>query len=320
MNKLLVVLSYCQKDHESATRLLNWIKELDGHVDHALLLVADNAVPMETKKAIDALGKAVFTHSETILVNAPTPVGDNYHAPAAMMFQKAMGHIEKCYRWPWLWMEPDCVPLKHGWLDALAQAYEDSPKDYMGSTMSTKQEGLPSTVFFATAVYPQHCYEELKGFCDGKQAFDMAFSNHVVPRGINTPLIWHVFGAQNDPPTFKDVKAPGDGPNVGTMDSVPKQAVLMHRCKDGSLITLLRQSLGLIPLHDDVDVCMAMTPITPPPQLTTTNSNVFRETEAQTLARWTENINPQPTQTPPPPIKRKPGRPPKQPQPVPLQA
>lgn len=239
--KLIAVLPYCQKDHTSATRLLNWIKELDGHVDHALLLVADDAVPMDTKKALDALGKTVFAHSETILVKAPAPVGDNYHAPAAMMFLRAMGHIEQCYRWPFLWMEPDCVPLKHGWLDALAQEYENSPKEFMGSMMRTSQEGVPSQIFFATAIYPRDSHHRLKEFCDGKQAFDMAFSPYVVPRGTNTPLMFHCFGSPNDPPTFKDVKMPGDGPNVGTLESIPKQAVFMHRCKDGTLIDLLQK-------------------------------------------------------------------------------
>lgn len=286
MNKLIVVLSYCNKDHESATRLLNWIKELDGHVDHALLLVADNAVRMETKKALDALGKSVFTHSETILVNAPAPVGDNYHAPAAMMFLKATGHIEQCYRWPFLWMEPDCVPLKHGWLDALAQAYEENPKEFMGSTMKTTQEGLPSQVFFATAIYPVDAHEQLKQFCDGKQAFDMAFSNHVVPRGTNTPLIWHVFGAPGDPPTFKAVKDPSDGPNVGTLDSVPKQAVIMHRCKDGSLIRLMQQGIERISSPQPTIILPDPDPI---------------------MAEHHDLISQ--------PIKRKPGRPPKHPQP-----
>lgn len=239
--KLITVLPYCNSDHTAATRLLEWIRELNTHVDHALLLVADDAVPMDTKRALDALGKSIFTSSETIMPKCPQPVNGNYHAPAATMFERASGHIMSCFKpWPWLWLEPDCVPLKSGWLDALANAYENSPKRFVGPIAKVKQDGVPPTVMFATAMYPHNAHEELKKFCDGKAAFDMAFSDHVVPRAHHTPLIQHIWGNVDDPPKFKAVKSPEDGKNVGTLAAISKEAVLFHRCKDGSLIELVR--------------------------------------------------------------------------------
>jgi hypothetical protein len=159
------------------------------------------------------------------------------------MFQRAAGHIETCFKpWPWLWCEPDCVPLKAGWLDALGNAACFSPKHYIGPISRQKQEGVPDVVMFATAIYPHNAHTELQKFCDGKKAFDMAFSEYVVPRAQHTPLIQHVFGAPNDPPKFKDVKLEEDGPNVGTLANISKEAVLFHRNKDGSLIDLLRNA------------------------------------------------------------------------------
>lgn len=241
MQKLIVALPYCSSDHESATRLLNWIKELDSTIDHHLLLVADAAVPVEIKKDIQALGKDIFTSCETMMPKCPAAVNGNYHAPAAVMFERTAAHIDTVHKWNWLWMEPDCVPLKSGWLDSLSMAYEDSPRRFLGSIAKTgNQEGVPPVVMFATAIYPNCAHPELKKYCDGALAFDMAFSDHVVPRAANTPLIFHRFGAPKDPPTFKDIKMPGDGPNVGTLDIIPKEAVLFHRNKDGSLMNLLR--------------------------------------------------------------------------------
>lgn len=245
MKSLLAVLPYCSSDHPHALRLLKWIQELDSKVHHSLLLVADDSVTMETKKEIDALGKAIFDHCETIPLKCPAPINGNYHVPAAFMFLKAMGHIDACYKANFLWLEPDAVPLCAGWLDSLSESYASCPKRFLGSIHTPKQDGLPKTVMFATAVYPNCAYEELKQFCDGKQqAFDMAFSNHVVPRAANTHLIQHIFGAPNDPPRFKDLKMPDDGPNVGTLDNIRKDAVLFHRNKDGSLIELLRKQRG----------------------------------------------------------------------------
>ncbi len=244
MSPIITVLPYCNTDHASATRLLQWIKTLDGSIlEHPLLLAADDAVPLETKKAVQTIAKEVFYHVETILVKAPAPVNGNYHPPAAVMFERAMGHVASCYKWPWLWLEPDAVPLRSGWLDALSEGYEQHPKKFLGAFVRTTQEGVPPIHMPATMVYPNNCHHDLKQFCDGKKPFDMAFAEFVVPRGGETPLIWHRFGQVNDPPTFKEFKMPTDGPNVGTIDIIPKEAVLFHRCKDGSLIDLLRKQL-----------------------------------------------------------------------------
>ncbi len=241
--KLIVALPYCNSDHTSVTRLLEWMRELDTHIDHALLLVADDAVPMDTKRAIDALGKSIFSSSETIMPKCPQSVNGNYHAPAAAMFERASSHILSCFKdWPWLWCEPDCVPLKSGWLYSLADAYEESPKRFVGSIARVKQDGVPPTVMFATAIYPHNAHEELKQFCDGKKAFDMAFSDYVVPRAYNIPLIQHVWGTPEQAPTFKRLTAADDGQQVGTLANVSKNAVLWHRNKDGTLIELLRHS------------------------------------------------------------------------------
>lgn len=244
MNPLIAVVPYCLKDHKEATRLLEWIKTLDGRIEnHMLLLVADDALPIETKKAIDALGKQVFGHSETLLVKAPAPVGDNYAVPAAEMFKKAALHIDACFKWNWLWLEPDAVPLRAGWLDALAGAYEQCPKRFMGSLMTANQPNVPKRHMFGTAIYPNCCGPELEKFCDGKSHFDMAMADYVVPRAQESNLFWHRWGSPGDPPTFKEVKLPTDGPNVGTLDIIPKESVLFHRNKDGTLIQLIQKSL-----------------------------------------------------------------------------
>ncbi len=279
---LICVIPYCQSDHQAAKRLLEWIKELDPHQYHHLLLVADDSVPIEIKRELDALGKSIFASCESITPKVPAAISHNYHPAAAMMFHQAMSHIKSCYRWPWLWCEPDCVPLKSGWLDALAEGYATCPKRYMGALATFKQEGVPPTVMFATAVYPPLAFDDLKLFCDGKQAFDMAFSGFVVPRAQNTTLIQHVFGAPNDPPRFKDLKDTADGPNVGTLASIKDDAVLFHRNKDGSLIELLRKQTG----------CTEMTtcpPVEPNP--------------------YFDQSSPPIPLPPDPPMKRKPGRP-----------
>lgn len=245
MQPLIVTLPYCSTDAQSALRLLDWMHTLDGIIDHhCLLLVADNAVPLDVKKSVQAKGKEVFTQVETIMPQCPTVIGANYHVPAAVMFERSIAHIDTCYKWNFVWVEPDAVPLKSGWLDTLSDAYDRCPKRFMGPVVHTTQPDVPQVHMPATMVYPNCSHSELKKFCDGKQAFDMAFAGHVVPRGQETPLIFHRWGNEKEAPTFKDFKMPTDGPNVGTLDMIPAEAVLFHRCKDGTLIELLKAKLS----------------------------------------------------------------------------
>lgn len=241
MNPLIAVLPFCLRDSKEAARLLEWIAILGKVENHLLLLVADDAVPMEEKQRVKAIAQTAFTNVDTIVVKAPAPVGTNYAVPAAVMFSKAALHIDACLKWNWLWLEPDAVPLKRGWLDALAQAYDACPKRFMGTLIETDQPGVPKVHLAGTAIYTNCCGPELKKYCDGKQHFDMAMADYTVPRAQSSALFFHRWGAPNDPPTFKDVKLPTDGPNVGELSVIPPEAVIFHRNKDGSLIELLKK-------------------------------------------------------------------------------
>lgn len=244
MNPLLVAIPYCSKDSQSAGRLLEWIHELDSEKYPACLLAADAAVPQEEKVRIHNLAKSAFVNVDTMIVSAPT-VKDNYHVAAAFMFNSVARQVQEVYKWNFLWLEPDAIPLKPGWLDSLTNAYNNQPKRFMGALIETNQPNVPKIHLAGVAIYPNCAHSDLSKFCDGtKGAFDMQMAEYVVPRGTNTPLLFHRFGQLNDPPTFKAVKEPTDGPNVGTLASIPAEAVLMHRNKDQSLIPLLRQRLA----------------------------------------------------------------------------
>jgi hypothetical protein len=253
MNPLICLLPYCQKDAAQAERLLSWIAELDRHVPHPCVLVADDAVDRETKVKLNGMAKDVFSFAETIIVKAPAVVGENYHVPAAAMFSAGARQVQECYKWPFLWLEPDCVPLKPGWMSQMAEAYAESPKRFMGAMIELDQPGVPKVHMAGVGIYPNNAYGVLKPYCDGKAHWDMEMAGYVVPRGTNTPLLWHRWGQPKDPPTFKAQKLETDGPNVGTLDMIPSEAVLFHRTKDSGLIDLLRgrltESAGATPEH-----------------------------------------------------------------------
>lgn len=296
---LLVVLPYCVNDSQSALRLLDWIAEIKGPFEHpACLLAADSAVPHQDKLAIQERAKRIFTFTETMIVNAPAPMNGNYHVPSSVMFEQAARQVDQCFRWNWLWLEPDCVPLKLGWLTALTDAYNAQPKRFMGALIETTQPNVPKTHLAGVAIYPNCAHSDLKTFCDGnKGAFDMQMAAYVVPRAVNTPLLFHRFGQLNDPPRFHEVLPADATPNDGTLASIPKEAVLFHRTKTSGLIDLLRKQLQSNPPTHETFEAAALTEIQGP----RTVDQVLQEfqKEASTVVAI--------------PPKKRMGRPPKQP-------
>lgn len=238
MTPLLVVLPYCEKDAGLAKELLTWIKELGPEPKHpAILLVADEVVPRETMVALNTLAKESFTHANTIAAHVP-PSRQGWPAGANVLFHEACKEVADCYKWPWLWLEPDSVPLRSLWLDDLTFEYHLSPKKYVGAFVHSEQPNLPPVHMAGVGMYPPEAFQSLRQFCAGESAFDMAMADYVVRHATPTDLIQNHWGEQGLPPTFTDAS---QGPaNAVTLDFLRPGAVLFHRCKDGSLINLLR--------------------------------------------------------------------------------
>jgi hypothetical protein len=240
MNPLLVVLPYCQKDVAQAKELLTWIAELtdESHTRNcAVLLVADSAVPIDTCKELKSIAERGFAHNETIAVKVPEARQNWPMAPNAM-FHDASKQIIECYKMPWLWLEPDAVPLKSDWLLSLEVAYHDSPKLYMGVFVESAQPNLPPVHMAGVGIYPSHAHAALRQFCAGEDAWDMAMAHYVVPRASRTNLIQSLWGEPNLPPVF--VEAKQGQPNEVTLDVLQPGSVLFHRTKTSELIRLLR--------------------------------------------------------------------------------
>ena len=243
---LLLTLPYCSKDIALLKKNLSWIARLGFSEDHACLLVADSAVPHEEKLAVQALAKAVFDSTETMIVVVPEKEQKWPEAPN-LMFAAAARQVQEAYKQPWLWFEPDATPLVPNWLDLIALAYEHCPKRFMGSLVpSSGENDLPPVHLAGCAVYDPNAYTGLAQFTKGGKAFDIAAASYAVPRASNTPLMQHFWGQPDLAPTFTDASTGPD--NALSLSYIKPEAVMFHRCKDGTLIDLLTQKLNSRPV------------------------------------------------------------------------
>lgn len=154
---------------------------------------------------------------------------------------------------PWLWLEPDCVPLSKNWVGTLAEAYQSSPKRFLGAQVLKEQltQGPPHMA--GPGIYPPDAYAGIKELLKVGDHFDLSIAPYVLPRSSNTHLIQHFWGKPDLAPTFKLQRYEQDPENVLPLAFLRPGAVLFHRCKDGSLINLLRAEnsvLSQFPQHD----------------------------------------------------------------------
>lgn len=142
---------------------------------------------------------------------------------------------------PWLFLEPDCCPLRAGWLDAIAAEYKAAGKPFTGARVEVADVPLHMS---GNAVYPVDMFAHAGlALIANDIAWDVAAASQIVPQAHFTKLIEHAWKH----PTFESWEQ--------VEREVSKEAVVYHASKDGSLIRLLRERTNL--------AASKMDPVTP---------------------------------------------------------
>jgi hypothetical protein len=144
-------------------------------------------------------------------------------------------HVQELYNAePFLWLEPDVVPMRPGWLNSIAMEYEKCGRPFLGDFVSvhTPELDVPDHMS-GVAVYPGNMSGNAgMAIISHEIAWDVAAAYQIVPRMATSKHILHIW---NHPP-FTDF----DSIQSGVYAHKP-ECVLFHRDKTGSLIELLRQ-------------------------------------------------------------------------------
>ncbi len=248
MNTILLVIPYHQKDAVLAKQLINWMGELhpEGYL-HPCMLACDASVDRDTQSEIFKLAKPLFSSVE--LLRIPVPLDRQGWIPGSnFMFEKVAQTVQECVKLPWLWYEPDCVPLHEAWLDGLATYYYVQPRRFMGTWVDSNQAGMPNRYLEGCAVYDSRAYEGMKQFTASTTVgFPIGAAGYTVMRSTNTHLMQHFWGKPDLAPTFRETKGEGDPENTIPMGYLKPDCLSFHRCKDGTLIDILRQRRNSTP-------------------------------------------------------------------------
>lgn len=236
---MLTVFPFYDGDVDRMMALLEWILDLGGCQNHAALLVADAETDWQRCLEVKKLAEKSFK-SVALITNETSVIG--WIEGPKSLFLAGAAYAQQ-HKQPFLQMETDAIPLISSWLDKIQSEYQRCGKFYMGHVYSSNAPQFPPKCLSGIAVYAADVARYQPAIKQGGN-WDITLSNYIIPITAHTHLIHHVWGQKNLPPTFvkRTLAAPV---NAFLLEDIPKQAVLFHRNKDGTLIELLREKLGL---------------------------------------------------------------------------
>ena len=242
---MIVVAPFCIKDCKSIHKNITWSYELEGKLPYTVMLSYDSDVPPDWVDKINAIAENAF--EKVIHFQYAEWMGDpTWPNPQNNSFTKACLEIITKYKQPFLFWEPDAVPIRKGWLKDIDETYQRCGKAFLGH----KVHGVVkdnSIHLNGVAVYPPdpHLYAPSIMNPPVGVAWDVAMSfDGVLQHSRHTNLIMNVWeiDAKNRPCTHSGIVP--SFPDQQTVDDVVDfDACLFHRNKDLSLVDRLRERM-----------------------------------------------------------------------------
>lgn len=257
---MLAILPFCGADKAAAIRLTEWIEELGGVSRHECMIVMQegqnpNGVIEPLKRAFARVyvlpcydEKPGWPQGANVLWQTTVQV---LCAARQTLKPTKPGEVRLKTRpypdaQPFLWLEPDAIPLRASWLDDIEKEYaecEANGKAFMGDEVNASTADDPSVSLHMSgiAVYPAKVISYTNKFNQlDREAFDTFFSNDFLRATQFTKLVHHRFWESRNPQVAPLFETEAD------LAKIRPEAVIYHRVKDSArLIEMLRKKCGI---------------------------------------------------------------------------
>lgn len=218
-----VVLMVSWNDYAQACRLLDWIRELGGMGEIPLMVTVPGDLSPDLVRALTVRApKATIAPRPFPLSKEHWPQGPNWSFACASQWCHERG-------WDFLLLEPDAVPIRRGWLDGIAREYRGCGRPFMGHFEGAGAQHQPHLA--GIAVYQWEIYQRVN-WERFYMAWDVAIGPALLGEAHEARTIQQAWGTMDQPPTF---------PTSSELSLLRPDALLFHRCKDGTLIQRLRE-------------------------------------------------------------------------------
>jgi len=185
---ILILIPFSANDAVLLERNLDHIYRMNGRksVGHALL-VANQDVHPEMRSKVKITAELAFeTVSETTAAALEKEYANHKVRQMNNLFRHGAKYVQENYRCGFLWLEPDCVPVKPEWIAALSEAYRNQPKKHFG-VVTKNSSGRQ--IMARWGIYANTSHSELDKLCQTEAPFASAIADKIVPGAGHTTLI-----------------------------------------------------------------------------------------------------------------------------------
>ena len=255
---MIPVVHFCAKDADLAIKNLQWWIDLEPKVDFHAILSHDDATPAHQVEAVKKLADQYFKSTEVFWY--PQPLKKSWPAAPNWAWQNTARYIAATKNDSWFWIEADLVAIRKGWLKDIAEEHQRAGKPFSGHLV----EGMHH--FNGCAVYPPIvALYSVDAFRTEESAWDVVLGKdlsqdgnilqHAHPSHTLFQHCWCINPADGKPwngsgelVTFKNTH--------DVVRLVDLTMAIFHRCKDGTLIDMLRKhyahpELAMVPQHTE---------------------------------------------------------------------
>ena len=184
---MIIAISYHDGDLDLMTRWSNHVQKLGPYLNHHLVLlpvhgVNTTGIEQRLSGSFSKISIEPCHHTER---GWPISCNKAFETMAWAAYQK--------YKQPFLWMEPDAVPLKQGWLNDVENEYRAKGRPFMGDYVAIAGV-MPNGVdhMSGIAVYhPDMPRLAPSIFNNERAAWDIASAGQVTRQMARTNLIQH---------------------------------------------------------------------------------------------------------------------------------
>jgi hypothetical protein len=239
MSDLIVVLAACAKDAALMRKNLQWQIDLGGCKEFRAVCAFGGDLNDSVTSDILALARRCY--SFVWRFDYPRAKIEHWPWGPNHAFRQT-AHYMRTHKSPWLWFEPDVIPLKRDWLKTLHSEYHRAGRKFMGTIVP--EAGHCN----GAAIYPADTPNLIPRTM--MMQSNMAWDALMQPEMINlchnaSHLIQHAWGRVDgrfhhllgESPSF---------PMPSDLYEINPDAVVLHRNKDGTLIDRLRESLKIV--------------------------------------------------------------------------
>lgn len=230
--QFMVVYPFFNGDAAGACKNMEWIADLGNNSRHEVLLWYERGTEKKWITRIEAAAKHAFS-GVTCAAYATKIRGPNG------AFVEAAKTLQRMRR-NWLWMEYDAIPIKPQWVDALQSRYDRCGMEFCGPVIPG-----PSHMN-GTGIYPADTPDIIPNTMRTKDTvgFDVIMKPEMIDLCADcSDIYFHCWGVVNGRLHPSGGDAPSFAPGSPLLNQIPSSAVIMHRCKDGTLIDRLRERM-----------------------------------------------------------------------------